>query len=148
MDCSICLTNITKETGKVELSCSHEYHMKCITRWFAEKEEQTCPCCRKASTEDEIIERKAKVIRSPQQEWDRDDEVAIVAPRLPRHVHIHERSARNIECLECHHHIVFLEDIRGLYGNLLREVERSYCSHLLTVIITTVVLFSLWMLTG
>jgi len=117
MDCSICLNSITKQTGKVELSCSHEYHMKCITRWFAGKGEQTCPCCRKTSTEDEIIGRQT-------------------------HIHIQEWD-RRIECDHCREHIEFLEHIRELYGNLLKEVGQLDRSHLRTVIITTLVLFLL-----
>ena len=120
MDCSICLNSITKQTGKVELSCSHEYHMKCITQWFAGKEEQTCPCCRKASTEDEVLGRKSKEVV------------------LPRHIHIQEWG-RRIECDTCREHVEFLEHIRELYGNLLKEVEQLYRSHLGTAVIVTIV---------
>jgi len=98
--------------------------MKCITRWFAGKEEQTCPCCRKSSTEDEILDRQSK------------------ENGFPRHVHIHEWG-RRIECNDCREHIEFLEHIRELYGGLLCDVEHLDRSHLLTVIITTVVIFLL-----
>ena len=50
MDCSICCEAITDATGKIQLSCSHIYHVSCATKWFAEKASnglpETCPMCR------------------------------------------------------------------------------------------------------
>jgi hypothetical protein len=43
------------ETGKVELSCSHTFHLGCITRWFSTGgNTRTCPICRAAPKEKEI----------------------------------------------------------------------------------------------
>jgi hypothetical protein len=43
------------ETGKVELSCSHTFHLGCITRWFSTGgNTRTCPLCRAAPKEKEI----------------------------------------------------------------------------------------------
>ena len=55
MDCSICYSEISKETGKVELSCSHSFHFSCIAKWF-DKERlggmcESCPLCRHNVTE-------------------------------------------------------------------------------------------------
>jgi len=48
MECAICYGEITK--SKIELSCSHRFHIKCLTTWFKSQSEQhinqTCPCCR------------------------------------------------------------------------------------------------------
>lgn len=44
MECSICYDAITKDTGKAELSCSHTFHLKCLSQWFLKNE--NCPCCR------------------------------------------------------------------------------------------------------
>ena len=47
MECSICYEGITKDTGKAELSCSHSFHLKCLSQWFTKNE--SCPCCRHAA---------------------------------------------------------------------------------------------------
>ena len=54
--CSICRDPMTvSETGKVELSCSHTFHLGCITRWFSTGgNTRTCPICRAAPKEKEI----------------------------------------------------------------------------------------------
>jgi len=55
-DCSICRDPMNvSETGKVELSCSHTFHLGCITRWFSTGGNTcTCPICRAAPKEKEI----------------------------------------------------------------------------------------------
>ena len=54
--CSICRDPIdVSETGRVELSCSHEFHLGCITRWFSTGgNTHTCPICRATPKEKEI----------------------------------------------------------------------------------------------
>lgn len=44
-ECSICLQEITNSSGKMVLSCQHEYHPNCIGSWFATKKNQACPLC-------------------------------------------------------------------------------------------------------
>ena len=50
MDCSICHDPINQTTGKVEISCSHVFHYKCITSWYNSQKTsdktESCPCCR------------------------------------------------------------------------------------------------------
>jgi hypothetical protein len=50
MNCSICLEDITKETGSTTLSCEHTFHLRCIVKWFAEQDmkdmPESCPYCR------------------------------------------------------------------------------------------------------
>ena len=55
-DCSICRDPLNvSETGKVELSCSHTFHLGCITRWFSTGgNTRTCPICRAAPKEKEL----------------------------------------------------------------------------------------------
>lgn len=53
MDCSICLDAITNSYTK--LSCSHQFHLKCIATWLSKTD--SCPCCRGTTVETEAIER-------------------------------------------------------------------------------------------
>jgi hypothetical protein len=59
MDCAICYSEITKSTGKIELSCSHTFHIKCLTNWFKSQSEQymeqSCPYCRHEANEEEEV---------------------------------------------------------------------------------------------
>ena len=41
--CPICLEKINNDY--VKLSCGHEFHMACVSRWLGR--ENTCPLCRK-----------------------------------------------------------------------------------------------------
>ncbi|KAI1281884.1 hypothetical protein HDE_13274 [Halotydeus destructor] len=44
-ECCICLLQV--ETAQQEtLSCNHVFHQQCITRWFNNNEQQSCPTCR------------------------------------------------------------------------------------------------------
>jgi hypothetical protein len=53
MLCSICFDDITEETGHAQLSCTHRFHLRCITHWYAtqlSKEiDESCPYCRRAA---------------------------------------------------------------------------------------------------
>ena len=55
MECSICYNEINKETGKVDLSCSHPFHFSCLVKWFDKQRmagsSETCPLCRHDVTE-------------------------------------------------------------------------------------------------
>lgn len=47
MDCAICFGEITETTGRTQLSCKHEFHLKCVVTWLQREEGAgTCPCCR------------------------------------------------------------------------------------------------------
>jgi len=46
MSCSICLNDITRETGVATLACSHSFHISCIAKWCSTPETSTCPMCR------------------------------------------------------------------------------------------------------
>ena len=95
--------------------------MKCITRWFAEKKDQTCPCCREKSSQDEIIGRKSKDFM-----------------RHEEHVHIDNQWVRNIECPRCRDHVESLERI----CIISREREQSDRDHseLKTRVIVTLII--------
>ena len=54
MECSICLDAITSDTGKVEMSCSHPYHLKCIAKWLTSN--TSCPMCRKNASDYEKLD--------------------------------------------------------------------------------------------
>ena len=59
MECPICYDDINGSTGKAELSCSHSFHIRCLTTWFDRQNtnntKQSCPCCRHESNEYEGI---------------------------------------------------------------------------------------------
>jgi len=52
-ECPICYEEINSETGSVSLSCSHQFHLTCITSWFGKQ--GSCPCCRKLMGEKEAV---------------------------------------------------------------------------------------------
>ena len=59
MNCAICYSPITPETGKLELSCSHSFHINCLALWFEtlnrSQRAQECPYCRHECIDLEII---------------------------------------------------------------------------------------------
>ena len=51
-ECSICLDEIAvATTGCVQLSCSHKYHLGCISTWY--QKNASCPECRSKPSEKE-----------------------------------------------------------------------------------------------
>ena len=58
-ECSICMDWITKETGETILSCSHNFHLMCIVKWYnsqnANEQESSCPNCRNKVGEKEDL---------------------------------------------------------------------------------------------
>ena len=57
MQCPVCFDDITTASGKAELSCSHTFHIKCLSTWFSKTE--TCPCCRhEANTTEKIYKEE------------------------------------------------------------------------------------------
>lgn len=44
--CAICLDKFTPCEGYRTLICGHDFHKRCIDKWFLEGS-QECPCCRK-----------------------------------------------------------------------------------------------------
>ena len=65
-DCPICYESITQTTGCCVLSCSHSFHIKCLTKWTSDA--STCPMCRHALTDIELNRpdppMKVEVVRS------------------------------------------------------------------------------------
>ena len=51
-DCPICYESITQTTGCCVLSCSHSFHIKCLTKWTSDA--STCPMCRHTLTDIEL----------------------------------------------------------------------------------------------
>jgi hypothetical protein len=48
-ECTICLREVSAQTGSVMLGCSHRFHLRCIVQWFqAQEDSSSCPCCRYA----------------------------------------------------------------------------------------------------
>ncbi len=47
--CSICLDNVTENTGGQLKECKHTFHNACLMKWLTTKldDSSSCPCCRK-----------------------------------------------------------------------------------------------------
>jgi ankyrin repeat protein len=51
-DCAICFSEVTAATGRSQMSCGHEFHMRCIVQWLQKPDGSgNCPCCRAEPTE-------------------------------------------------------------------------------------------------
>ena len=65
-DCPICYESINQTTGCCVLSCSHSFHIKCLTKWTTDA--STCPMCRHALSDIELNRpdppQKVEVTRS------------------------------------------------------------------------------------
>ena len=55
-NCSICYDSINASTGHCTLSCSHSYHIQCLTKWSSKN--PTCPLCRHSLSETEKPEQR------------------------------------------------------------------------------------------
>ena len=75
MECSICFNEINSGTGKVELSCSHPYHLSCLTKWFDKQKLdgscESCPLCRHEANE---FEKMPELLEEDDDDDDDDDE--------------------------------------------------------------------------
>ena len=50
--CAICLDPVSaKTTGRLETTCGHVFHFKCLSSWFSKQGESSCPLCRQKPTE-------------------------------------------------------------------------------------------------
>ena len=58
-DCPICYESITQTTGCCVLSCSHSFHIKCLTQWTSDA--STCPMCRHTLTEIELVPKPPEI---------------------------------------------------------------------------------------
>jgi hypothetical protein len=57
-DCAICLDPVdAKMSGRVETTCNHVFHPKCLWKWYSSQKIGSCPSCRGAATELGDIER-------------------------------------------------------------------------------------------
>ena len=54
-DCPICYDSLNASTGHCTLACKHSYHIACLTKWC--NQETTCPMCRRALSETEVVAR-------------------------------------------------------------------------------------------
>ena len=65
-DCPICYESISQSTGCCVLSCSHSFHIKCLTKWTSDA--STCPMCRHTLSDIELNRpdppQKIELVRS------------------------------------------------------------------------------------
>jgi hypothetical protein len=73
-DCSICFDSIDSTTGHAKLSCGHEYHISCITEWFANLYKGSCPYCRKEVGEKEDIPFELEYLEGDEDEDEEHEE--------------------------------------------------------------------------
>jgi hypothetical protein len=79
MDCSICLNPVeAKTTGRVETTCGHVFHFKCLAQWFSEQDESSCPMCRKKPTEFEDFSKKEEEEGGEEEEEEDEEEEELV----------------------------------------------------------------------
>ena len=78
MSCSICLNDITRETGVATLSCNHSFHISCIAKWSSTPESSTCPMCRKRLGETESMAALPSIAEG---EEDEEEEQEVVISR-------------------------------------------------------------------
>jgi hypothetical protein len=74
--CAICFEEIeVAKTGRTTLSCAHEFHYSCLTRWFISAIDAdgnpSCPCCRKQM---DGLENYPEYEGEEDEEDDEDDE--------------------------------------------------------------------------
>ena len=80
-DCPICYEAIeVTTTGRVEMSCRHAFHFKCLTTWFSSQEKGTCPMCRKEASELEDFGPAASDDEDEEDEEEDDDEEELLDP--------------------------------------------------------------------
>ena len=77
MSCSICLNDITRETGVATLACSHSFHISCIAKWCSTPETSTCPMCRNRLGEMESTAALPTIAEGEEDEEDEETEVVI-----------------------------------------------------------------------
>ena len=75
--CSICLNDITRETGVATLSCSHSFHISCIAKWSSTPQPSTCPMCRHRLGEMESTVPLPTIAEGEEEEEDEETEVVI-----------------------------------------------------------------------
>ena len=44
--CCICLQNFKEKEKVRKLPCKHNFHKKCIDKWFSKADDLSCPICR------------------------------------------------------------------------------------------------------
>ena len=81
-DCPICYDKISAATGVTTLSCSHSFHLSCISGWFLQQEAGTCPCCRKEMAAIEDLPRDDELSDVSSDDSDDDDEVEFTRASL------------------------------------------------------------------
>lgn len=77
MECSICYDHITQATGKVELSCSHTFHLSCIVKWLCLCQVENCPYCRQETSTHEKIPLIEQEQQGPQTEEEENNWVRL-----------------------------------------------------------------------
>jgi hypothetical protein len=82
-DCSICLDAVdAKTTGRVETTCGHVFHFKCLTSWFSKQAESSCPMCRQKATEFEDFAQEDEEDEDEDEEEDEEEESALYLSRI------------------------------------------------------------------
>ena len=81
-ECPICYDAVDASTGIATLSCTHSFHISCISGWFLKQEIGTCPCCRKEMAAIEDLPRADADEDEDEDEDDDDEEVEFTRAQL------------------------------------------------------------------
>ncbi len=74
--CSICLNDITRETGVATLSCGHSFHISCINKWSSTPDTSTCPMCRHRLGE---MESTAALPTIPEEDEEQGEQEVVIS---------------------------------------------------------------------
>jgi hypothetical protein len=129
MECSICFSEITAATGKVELSCSHPFHFSCLSSWFVKQacqgSNQTCPLCRHESNEFEKIPDNDAQGEDEDEDEDEDEEEEEGSPLISW---ASERATGKFQTLKA---TMSPEDLQTHAAILIKACWRGYQDRLL-----------------
>lgn len=93
MDCPICYEAINAKTGVATLSCSHSYHISCLSQWFSmNSDTQSCPFCRHEANETEKLHSVANDEDDDSDDEDDDEDDTIGLDRAELNAIIRERN--------------------------------------------------------
>jgi len=88
MNCTICLDII--HNVEIDTSCGHQFHQKCLEKWFVNSKKKNCPLCRQ-----KISFKKIGIRTRSQTEYDRQNKsmkaIIILARLLEKTTNIEDK---------------------------------------------------------
>ena len=144
MECSICFEALTATTGRVELSCNHNFHYRCISKWFnsqaKDKISENCPNCRHKASKYERLPSESlneSMEEDEIREISEPDWIEAAAKERARFKFNRLKAKMTRNALENYAATVINSAARGYWG---REVARlvSYLNNRVNVLKTSI----------